>query len=127
MKEKPNLYIVSFGYDGPYANFPDCAENACKALDNAEQIIFEICERKFLDHVHAYSWTDGSLYKYFRSDLKQDKFAQKLRHAFDDNKTVRVLSVDALLELELQNEAMIRFEAKDRRATETSRKNNNEQ
>jgi hypothetical protein len=127
MKNKdamPNYYMVSFRYRGPTANCPDCSEAACEALDNAERIVTDICNLKFLDQVHAYSWTDGSLYRYFRSALDQAKFKQKLRRAFDKQEDVSVVDVEGIIDAgdgsepsyPSYQEAIERFKCKDRKA-----------
>jgi len=71
------LFAVSFSYKGPKANNPDCSEPACKALDEAINIVEDALNDSNLEHVYGYFWTDGSLYEYIRcSDENEIKNLQ---------------------------------------------------
>ena len=72
-----NYFMVQFGYDGPRSNFPESkkANDACwKAGDQAEALLRSIPGIKV---AHAYSWPDGSCYKYACGDMSKDELYQE--------------------------------------------------
>ena len=104
-----NYFMVSFKYPGPYSNFPGVNQLADLASEVAE-----ITASKLLDmimvrmddsgtityngqHLHAYGWTDGSLYKYVRTTLSQSSLTKELNNCF---KYLTTLSLDEITKID---------------------------
>jgi hypothetical protein len=90
-----NFYSAAFYYPGPYANSPDCSPAAECALLKAEKAVFGVAIEG-VKIVHAYSWTDGSLYMYIKTKLDKPQLKAVLDQALQE----RQLYVDELVLVE---------------------------
>lgn len=63
-----NYYDLDFYYPGPYGDPED--KEANQALQDAKKIISKIADQLApeISILHAYSWPDGSLFKYARAE-----------------------------------------------------------
>jgi hypothetical protein len=85
-------YYIEFCYPGPYANFPDkTTEDACKANADADRMVEEKAAAEAgLEMRHAYSWPDGSLCKYIKTQKKTTD--AEFRKIFDESSRGIVVS-----------------------------------
>ena len=65
-------YDIEFGYyPGPYCGNPGpdrLSHDASAANIAADELVEQAAEANGIEMMHAYSWPDGSLYKYIRTD-----------------------------------------------------------
>lgn len=91
-----NYYLLDFFYKGPFSN-SGVGGGASRALVTAEKAVVKTLARGGFDFRHAYSWPDGSLYFYLRTDLSGKEVEGQLEAAFPIESNVHVAKVhDAL-------------------------------
>jgi len=72
------IYCASFYYPGPYCGVSCEGEAENKRLHSAEEYVEEQLRNHDIKFRHAYSWPDGSLYKYIQSDLELSALREQL-------------------------------------------------
>ena len=85
-------YMIDFGYDGPIGDCEDI--DASKANCDADKKVHVAAKALGFNMLHAYSWPDGSLYKYMMSDLS----IQELKAAFDSQLNDSGVSANSITE-----------------------------
>lgn len=88
-----NYYSVAFRYDGRTEVICGSDENASHALDKACSEVETALSEANICSKHQYAWTDGSLYRYVKSDLNLEKVSVMLRQIFHTPELC-ILSVD---------------------------------
>lgn len=79
-----NYFTVEFYYQGPFANFPDSTTHPeMQRLSAAESKAELGLVLNKIQFKHAYSWPDGSLYKYIRTELSEEEMLKKLKDIFN--------------------------------------------
>lgn len=74
-------YLVQFGYNStvtvsnPLDDDP-ATDQASKELYAADKLVEGIAAKNNLEIIHGYSWPDGSLYKYLKSELGEEEIKQ---------------------------------------------------
>jgi hypothetical protein len=81
-KIKVRFYLLSFGYPGPYSNFG--FEPADAKLEEAEKLVSDCLTRLGYETRNAYSWTDGSLYKYVKTQDGQRRIMRLVTEALPE-------------------------------------------
>lgn len=77
--KKVNYFSISFAYKGRKCNFPiDEDHDPSLKLLAAEKAVEKLFETLKIDFLHEYSWPDGSLYKYVRTELDSETLKSKL-------------------------------------------------
>jgi hypothetical protein len=100
-EETMNYYDVGFYYPGQLQNIPlDTETQADRDLIAAEKFVEEKLFKSDLTYAHAYSWPDGSLYKYIASELDQGELRNKLRSIFGDGQDPPHISVENIYKSE---------------------------
>ena len=91
-------FIVEFSYTGPRVNIISdnkATDDASDALIAADQLVMDKLQlEQGIQCKHAYSWPDGSLYKYVKTDLEQEQLTQLLNRVFEGS-GIQVTSVAA--------------------------------
>ena len=87
------FYSVAFGYDGPTEVICSDETAAARALDKACSKVEQSLSEANICSKHQYAWTDGSLYRYVKSDLNNAGLRVALRQIFPTPELC-VLSVD---------------------------------
>lgn len=91
MSEDWHYYLLSFSYNGETVNCgpgdDDLSRDASAACFSAEDRVEQLAKEANLEMCHAYSWPDGSLYKYVRT--KKEMTYQDFDDVFYDMKNLR--------------------------------------
>jgi len=94
-----SYYSVSFGYRGPTSNFPTekpdgSRSDASLALSNADAVCEAALKELELEFLHAYAWTDGSLYKYVKDPRSKEELHRLLASVLSDSENTWVSRID---------------------------------
>lgn len=90
-----NYFSIEFHYSGPKGMGADESFNDSpihKALADAEIHVVTKLAEAGIDWRHEYSWPDGSLYKFVRSNLPREELLESLRKLINKD-DVNVASV----------------------------------
>jgi len=89
-----NYFSAEFGYSGSVVNIVsenEATKRADADLTKAIQEVEGALDRAGVEHLHAYAWPDGSLYRFIRTELDWPELHDKISAELGEN--LNLLSV----------------------------------
>jgi len=89
-----NYFLLDISYLGPTDGWPDDTPKSIKAQEANWKVEKEFAEKlKDFQLMHSYSWPDGSLYYWIRTDLDKKELDKELKERFESSKLIHSIYI----------------------------------
>jgi hypothetical protein len=82
-----NYFQLGFGYVGSIVTIVSenkATHKASVELEAAIQKVMEALDAIEVEHLHAYAWPDGSLYRFIRTEMGEQELCTKINEALGE-------------------------------------------